>query len=273
MKSDKESWLRKFYGHLICWFLVLNGLLLLSRGDPRRFPAEVAAVGLLVTAGVFLLFTIHQLGKALRMRRYYRKARESYEATKLIEPCEVDERRLSQPAAVNWYGLLKAGYEIRASNYLLKDPQLRLNGQPWVCLTKGDLMIPVFRRKRDRETGRHELYERHYIQLAAYCRLVEANSPGGRSPFAIILDYDSLSGDAVCCNQGRDQKLREYKRRVENTIANKDAVFPPEPPFHSNKCLGCRFNQDNPDTNLHQTYCGAKFGWVPPQEPYNSAGW
>jgi len=51
--------------------------------------------------------------------------------------------------SINWWGLIKAGFESIEMRGPLRDPTLKLVGKPWRVLQFGSRRIPVIRKKND----------------------------------------------------------------------------------------------------------------------------
>ena len=76
---------------------------------------------------------------------------------------------------VNWWSMLKAGFEPVNYQRPFQHPELPLEGCPWRVLERGSQRIPVIRSGADKLGGRKgELFGKHQIRLVAYALLLEA---------------------------------------------------------------------------------------------------
>jgi hypothetical protein len=98
---------------------------------------------------------------------------------------------------VNWWSLLKAGFDSIRVQEILRDEGTKLAGKPWRVLRQGSLRIPVIKLEAEQfEAGRFWVYPQHKIRLAAYSHLL-ATSEGGEVPYGIALFGDSFDGVAI----------------------------------------------------------------------------
>ena len=164
----------------------------------------------------------------------------------------------SQP--VNWWALLNAGFESRRLSEALRYPRWRLVGCPWRILVKGDLRIPVFRKRPSRGTTGERLYRQHYARMAAYCHLIET-CEGAKSPYGIIMYGHSHDGITVPNKPGTRKTFHDSLLATRETISALGRVDPPSPD-NLNKCSACPHSWRDRDTG--QSVCGERFTWRPP---------
>ncbi len=210
-------------------------------------------------------------------------------AAESAEPVIPDVR--DRPVEVNWWSLLKAGFDSISyhDKDLLQDSELRLSGRPWRVIRHGSLRIPVFRKgKCDGPNGRR-LYPQHFARIAAYCQLLQT-SEAGECPYGIILFGHTFEGFAVPIGRKTDQALKDGLFRARSTIkAHLQLGREPAPPRTTGRCGKCphgypRVFRDS--SSLHQlrgaevqlygscggdkrTYhslCGDRFLWCPPHD-------
>jgi hypothetical protein len=204
---------------------------------------------------------------------------------------ERDEARKAKPhepnpqttdnEPVNWWGLLKAGFDSVPYRESLRDPRWRVAGRPWRVLRKGSLRIPVWRRRKGDETDRR-LRGQHYARMAAYCHLIK-EVEGAESPYGVILFGDTYQGvtvsDGVGSRTAFHRGLRAARDVIRQAQAGTDPAVPQRPP-----CRGCPYGTpyvyqpgesdgNRPpylkrgvdDRNYHSK-CGDRFRWVPPHQ-------
>ena len=136
---------------------------------------------------------------------------------------------------INWWGLIKSGFESIQLRDPLRDPVLKLIGRPWRVLQYGPHRIPVIRRKQ----GDQKLNPQHYVRLAAYAHLIET-CEGANVPFGIVLFGESNDGIAVPLTaelKERFQRPLSDLRRQLQSIAVEQLV--PAPPESPHRCLHC----------------------------------
>ena len=179
------------------------------------------------------------------------------------------------PQEINWWSLLKSGFEALEYEDPHKDPKLRVSGRPWRVLRDGSTRIPVFRKSR----GEARLWTQHYVRIAAYCHLVECME-GGSVPYGIVIFEDGYSGVTVPnTEQGRWPFWEglELARRMLKDLSQ----FPPGPPEprYSGKCSNCPLGSPRQCRRQKATFparasngkyyrsdCGDRFQWIPPHE-------
>jgi hypothetical protein len=224
------------------------------------------------------LYSVSLMVKSVRnvFRRSWR-----LRAAREAKPHEPDLES-SSDQAVNWWGLLKAGFQSQPYREPLRDPRWRLAGKPWRVLRRDSIRIPVFRIRRGRST---ELFRKHYARVAAYCHLME-KSEGGESPFGVILFPGTYDGVAIF-NSPHSRKIfhngLESARHFVQISESRGAV--PAAPS-AGRCSGCPWGKPFVDDGAHPTkskgrelqaycatgvdgrgyhsQCGDRYRWVPP---------
>ena len=146
---------------------------------------------------------------------------------------------LGTPQPIVWWELLRAGYDPVRVPAPLHSLPLRLAGQPWRILRKGDLLIPVFRVEGE---SPDRLYPKHTVRAAAYCALVEG-SAAARSPFAIALFAGTYNGWTF----PNSPQAREF---LEKVIAAARSHLGPDsmigPPASLGFCASCPHGSPRP---------------------------
>jgi hypothetical protein len=166
---------------------------------------------------------------------------------------------------VSWWALLQAGFENRELSESLRDTDWRLVGRPWRILAKGDLRIPVFRRRGGGlDSGRDpNLYPQHIARIAAYCHLVE-KCMLGKSPYGIILYGHSWKGTTVPYHPGTRSTFYDALIRARKLLRISLAGDDPPPPGNRHKCLRCPYGDPNKGPSPGASLCGIRFQWQPP---------
>jgi len=184
---------------------------------------------------------------------------------------------------VNWWELLKAGFDSIRPQETFRDEGMKLAGKPWRVLRKGDLRIPVIKLSADRfEGGRYWVFPQHEIRLAAYALLIEA-CEGCQSPYGVILFSDTFQGVAITISPEFRKQVIDRLEQFRSVLLAFENGPPPDPPAKMEICSGCLFGLPKPvdgsvpqnskqkihgvtgrDGTLCHSECGDQFGWVPP---------
>ena len=167
----------------------------------------------------------------------------------------------SELQKINWWSLLNAGFQLVTPQDIYRDEQWHLAGCPWRILVKGNLRIPVYRKRfSDGPVGK-KLFRQHYARMAAYCHLIE-KSEYASSPYGIILFGKTPEGVTVPY-QGRERgTLRKSILDARTTLNNIDSNFVPSLPANLEQCKKCPHSRRDRWTGASP--CGMRFGWIPP---------
>ncbi len=188
---------------------------------------------------------------------------------------------------VNWWSLLKAGFEPVAYQRQFRHPQLPLEGSPWRVLERGSLRIPVIKSGGSKlGDAKHTLYPKHEIRLAAYAILLEATEHV-QVPYGLIFGADSHRGLAVPITPASRQRVvDELERASDKIVRSQSGDSDPRPPADRQRCATCRLGEpvplseaeirsarkagtrllvlkDSSDRKFHCA-CGDRFGSAPP---------
>ena len=184
--------------------------------------------------------------------------------------------------AVNWFGMLKHGFESVRLEEPLQDLKWRIAGKPWRILRKGSLTIPVFKTRTEQEQPR----EPQIAKIMAYCRLCE-ECIGGSSPYGIVLSGAEFSGFAVPNSETWRQDFHDSVVALRQLAVAADNRGEGEVSYEGHKCTGCPLGEPQPTVAGNRVYrfgaplpvhsprgssgsrsdCGDRFEWSP---PYNS---
>jgi hypothetical protein len=146
---------------------------------------------------------------------------------------------------IGWWELQKEDFEVTRSPDSMVDPELRLRGTPWRILRKGDVAIPVFKRRPLPEPRRQ-----HYARIAGYCRLIE-QSAGLRSPFGLILQSGTYRAIVIKNTAEAQETLRVVLSRARSVVRDygETGRKPPSPepdlsdPDAKHPCWKCPIGQ------------------------------
>jgi hypothetical protein len=208
------------------------------------------------------------------------RRREAVSATPAEPPAAVTD-----DVPVQWWELLKAGFESVPYLEPLFDGESALAGKPWRVLKRGSLRIPVIRLPADNyHAGRYWVYEQHRVRLAAYALLLAA-CEGGQTPYAVVLFGGSYGGVAVPVLPAAAvvAKLDELRRGLDLERIGILAPLPTNP----NVCSKCPLGRPGvvaavdrkdaalgrklhvvtgPDGRAYHCACGDRFAWTPPHD-------
>lgn len=199
---------------------------------------------------------------------------------------------LRQVQEINWWGLIRSGFESVEKAAPLFDPSINLAGKPWRVLHRGSCQYPVLQIRL--QEGLHDerrqgnLRSQQFARIAAYAYLLN-QLERAESDWAIVLFGKSDEGIAIplsqeiwkCFETGLPLARARHGKYEEGT------EFLPKPRQGTAPCAHCPHGQPKspkeksifkgvpvvpyltatPDGNrlLHST-CGDRFHWVPPHE-------
>ena len=189
---------------------------------------------------------------------------------------------LSASVAVNWWELLKCGFDSIRLQESLRDESLKLVGKPWRVLRKGSLRIPVIKLESNKfEAGRFWIYPQHEIRLAAYAHLL-ATCERGEVPYAIALFGDSFDGIAIPMTAELKDQVQRQLDAAREVIRRHLAGKSTDAPANTKICSGCPFGYPrkltgaelkSPPVTIHgvpgrdgrhyHSECGDLFSWTP----------
>jgi hypothetical protein len=201
--------------------------------------------------GVIFLFVYSMYLLALIWIYFWAKVR----APKMPDP------NSSESQQINWWSLLNAGFQPITPQDMYRDEQWHLAGCPWRILVKGNLRIPVFRKRfSDGPVGK-KLFPQHYARMAAYCHLIE-KSERASSPYGIILFGKTPKGVTVPYQRREKGTLRKSILDTRATLTSIGSNFVPSMPANLEQCKKCPHSKRDRLTGASP--CGMRFGWIPP---------
>lgn len=235
----------------------------------------VAVVGIFGFAALFFALPI-SIAQLVWRRRAAKKA----EAT---EP----DPEVTEIQPVNWWSMLKCGYE--PANYLqpFLHPELPLEGCPWRVLERGSRRIPVIRSGATSlgfEKG--ELYPKHEIRLVAYALLLESIS-NVEVPFGLVFPAQSPVGLALPITDELRNRATAYLMELDKKLKDSQQNnMDPRPPENRNLCKDCQYGApeqiaiaevetqrkagnrllvlEDSKGQMYHCKCGDRFGAAPP---------
>jgi hypothetical protein len=200
-------------------------------------------------------------------------------------PVEPDPHS-SAPQVVQWWELLRAGFEPVTVPESFHDSDWNLSGRPWRLLRKGGLLIPVWRLSNpDRE-----LFLQHRLRMTAYCYLVERSlGSEGCAPYGVILFGDSYEGTTVPFRGANVQAFFAELQRAHQVLRDSQRGVDPPEPNSARLCWGCTHGRPEPyrpgrsnhqdqgrslpvirvvdeRQRVYHSPCGDRFCWLPRHE-------
>jgi hypothetical protein len=190
---------------------------------------------------------------------------------------------------VNWWSMLKAGFEPIRYTRSFQHPELPLEGVPWRVLQRGSLRIPVIRsdgRKLGERKG--DLFPKHQVRLTAYALLLEA-AGHIEVPYGLVFPVDSAHGLALPITVEMRDHCQRLLADFDRTLAESQrGHIQPRLPEHRKRCAKCDYGRPVPATaqeieqarglgqpvvalqsrsgELYRCPCADRFGSAPPHE-------
>ncbi len=179
---------------------------------------------------------------------------------------------------VNWWELVKAGYEIIEPAKHYYSSSLGLVGLPFRVLTASS-RIPVIKSY----SSKHQLSSSQRLRLAAYAELI-SSSEGSECNWGVVIFNDTKKGFAVPIESTDRRKvarcLREFRELIASVRQGHES-----PKTSPNSCTRCPLNRPRtyregvtetvldgrklpaflPDGAKSHCDCGDRFRWTPPQ--------
>ncbi|MBX3412416.1 MAG: hypothetical protein KF708_06995 [Pirellulales bacterium] len=195
-----------------------------------------------------------------------------------------------QMQRVNWWELLKAGYESEVYQHVLEDEDLKLAGRPWRVLVRGSLRIPVVMALPPNSRQAPTPGPQQCARSAAYCRLL-TTCVGGESPFGIVLFGNSYEGWTVPNTPQQqaefDLVIARARELFESLTCDDEAARPDS----TSVCNGCQHGEPvtveqgasriagsaihgatGRDGQQYHSPCGDRFRWRPPHHKARALG-
>ena len=145
-------------------------------------------------------------------------------------------------ARVNWWSMLKCGFDIVDYDRPFRHPERPLEGNPPQVLERDSVRIPVIRSARlgDRDG---ELFPKHQIRLVAYAMLLETIEHV-RVPYGLVFPRWSSHGLAMEITPTLRAKaipvLEEFLQSIENSQVRR---IEPRMPEQKSRCSGCDYGK------------------------------
>ena len=195
--------------------------------------------------------------------------------------------RIDAVQEINWWEMIRAGFEPAKYERPFLHPLLPLEGSPWRVLERDSLRIPVIQSHAQRLGNRKgEIFEKHRVRLAAYALLLESIDQV-QSPYGLVFLNDDHHGLAVPIKQHDKDNAHESAERFRLLLKQMDAgEAEPARPENESHCRSCPYGQpvplsdaeesdliaagesvliilDRSDRRFHSA-CGDRFRWIPP---------
>jgi hypothetical protein len=248
-------------------------------------------IALLMLAGMYL--PAKSLLGLLRDYDMLRQRLRDAQTAAIQEP----DWSLRIPQPIQWWRLIRAGFDSVEKQAALADHDLRLAGKPWRVLQRGERHVPVIAIRVDvakddrRREGQFSPQLR--ARLAAYAYLI-SRIEGAQADWAIVLFGNSTDGVAVPIEESMLSLLAEgllaARRQVLDYRA--DPSISPAPARGMSPCVGCPHGKPihperksvfrgvevtqlitrSADGKRFHSTCGDRFRWVPPHEQAKRLG-
>jgi hypothetical protein len=235
-----------------------------------------------------------KLWKYLKLYSILRKKLRSAESAAVAEPLW----DLRQPQPIQWWSLIRAGFDSVQLQAPLMDRDLRLSGKPWRVLQRGSQHLPVLRisiKEGDgydmRRDGR--LRPPQMARLVAYAYLLN-RVQHAQSDWVIVLFDTSYEGLAVPITESMLNTFADGLRAARAQLGqyHDDADYKPKPARDGMPCIRCPhgkpkspikpesfrgaviapFVTESPRGVPFHCPCGDRFRWVPPHEQAEALG-
>ncbi len=150
------------------------------------------------------------------------------------------EPQFDRIARVNWWSLLKCGYEPVSYERPFRHAELPIEGCPWRVLQQGNRRIPVIKAGSSKiGFKRGELYSKHQVRLVAYALLLESSGPFV-VPYGVVLPTDSALGlafpitDELRCRAIK--LIGDFDRQLAQVQHDQMQPKLPEPKSRCSRC-------------------------------------
>lgn len=235
-----------------------------TRSSYLLFALPIGFVALLVIMSLFFLgelvyplLLLVMIGAWLWLTHWafvrWRELGKRRLAAKLAVPCHPDPH-LHKKQSVDWWGLLRAGYDVDRPEATLRDAQWKVKGRPRRVLQKGSMRIPVHRIKKTEGP----IAPQHIVRAMVYCHLIET-AEGKNSPFAVILYGNTYQGTTIPNSPKYRELFYTALPRVRNQI-KKSAARESDPlePLDSSICSKCPYGKPRSVELGEKTMCDDK---------------
>jgi hypothetical protein len=145
---------------------------------------------------------------------------------------------------VNWWSMLKAGFEPIRYQHPFQHPELPLEGCPWRVLQKESMRIPVIQSGGDRlGNGKGKLFPKHEVRLTAYALLLEADGHL-QVPYGLVFPVDSPRGLAFAITDNDRRKAVQLLADFEHQLnESQQRHVQPSLPVNRNRCANCDYGK------------------------------
>jgi hypothetical protein len=145
---------------------------------------------------------------------------------------------------VNWWSMLKAGFEPIKYQRPFQHPELPLEGCPWRVLQKESLRIPVIHTGGDRlGNAKGKLFPKHEVRLTAYALLLEADGHL-KVPYGLVFPIDSPHGIAFAITDNHRRQAVQLLAEFEQILnESQQRNVQPNLPENRNCCANCDYGK------------------------------
>ena len=238
------------------WQWLLSGLALAITVATAITSAPVGPPWLMQSACVLaIVFFKCSMDKSLDLAILIYRRHQALHA-KRVAPLE----SISENTTVNWWSLLKSGFESNSYQEPMRHPELPIEGNPWRVLHYGSLRIPVIRSGVN-HLGRRkgDLFPKHQLRLVAYALLLTA-ADHIRTPYAIIFPANSTTGMAIPITPQLRDRARHFILYVSHLQQQSQArQVVPDVPNNRALCGGCLYGKPE-SINVRQIRAANKLG-------------
>lgn len=203
--------------------------------------------------------------------------------------------QLANVTPVNWWSLLRCGWQPLVYPRALRHPTWSLVGNPWRVLHRDSQRIPVVQSGTSQLGPRsNSVYAKHEVRLAAYAALLEATEHV-RVPYGLIFAHDSHRGLAVPLSPTlRDSIPQRISQAIDLLQQTQRHKLEPRIPTETTRCHGCELGfpkplstreiteakekrqrlvvLDDARNQLFHCECADRFGSVPPHAQTTERG-
>ena len=184
----------------------------------------------------------------------------------------------------NWWEFRRSGFDVIRLPERMFDEELGVVGRPWRLLKKGNLLIPVFRKR----CGDKSVHSNHRVRIAAYCAMI-GNMTGAKAPYGLVLFSGGYEMMVIPATEDVRRVLTDVLRRTREVMASPKLRSAAEP-ASAVACAACPFGKPEPlsdvptkkkpdqplkvvsvlrglsDRRRYYCTCGTRFGWTPPHQ-------
>ncbi|MCA9063856.1 MAG: hypothetical protein KDA96_12375 [Planctomycetaceae bacterium] len=188
------------------------------------------------------------------------------------------------PERILWWQFFRAGFVSVLTTGGLRDDDLRLAGEPFKLLQRGNEYIPVFLKRGEGA----EIYPQHFVRIAAYCLLLQRQT-NGIARYGLVLQAGTFDCVVIKFNRESFDLLALNLIDARRIMRNYDQLEQAPPPPRAQLCRKCPFGRPRSvdtaeslkmreqtglvayanigaDGRRYHCHCGDRFRWMPPHQ-------